>query len=281
MTDAARDNLTRLLEVMAALRTPGSGCPWDLEQTFETIAPYTIEEAYEVAEAIAQRDMGALKDELGDLLLQVVYHARIAEEAGAFDFAQVAAAITQKMIRRHPHVFGSAEERAAGAAPGFWERLKAAERAERAASGAAPPAPGSQVLADVPLALPALTRAVKLQAKAARVGFDWPSLGPVLAKAREEMGELEDAIAAGRIGEDAAIAEELGDLMFVMANVARHLKVDPETALRKANEKFVRRFSHIEAALALTGRTPEQSDLDEMDRLWTEAKARERGTPIT
>lgn len=281
MTDAARDNLTKLLDVMAALRTPGTGCPWDLEQTFETIAPYTIEEAYEVADAIALKDLGALKDELGDLLLQVVYHARIAEEQGAFDFAQVAAAITAKMIRRHPHVFGSPEERAAGAAPGFWERLKAIEKAERAQAGgsAPPPAAGSKVLADVPIALPALTRAVKLQAKAARVGFDWPSLAPVFDKTREELSELEEAIAQGKIGEDAAIAEELGDLMFVMANIARHLKVDPETALRKANEKFVRRFAHIEAALARDGRTPEQSDLAEMDRLWDEAKAHERGNP--
>ena len=275
MTDAARDNLTKLIAVMAALRTPGSGCPWDLEQTFETIAPYTIEEAYEVADAISQQDMGALKDELGDLLLQVVYHARIAEERGEFDFAQVAAAITAKMIRRHPHVFGTAEEKAAGAAPGFWERLKAIEKAERAASGFAPPS-GSKVLADVPLALPALTRAVKLQAKAARVGFDWPSLAPVFAKAREEMEELESAIAQGTIGEDEAIAEELGDLMFVMANIARHLKVDPETAVRRANEKFVRRFTYIEEALARAGREPQQSNLEEMDGLWNEAKAAER-----
>ncbi|RTL62132.1 MAG: nucleoside triphosphate pyrophosphohydrolase [Hyphomicrobiales bacterium] len=280
MTDAARDNLTKLLDVMAALRTPGTGCPWDLEQTFETIAPYTIEEAYEVADAIALKDLGALKDELGDLLLQVVYHARIAEEQGAFDFAQVAAAITAKMIRRHPHVFGTPEERAAGAAPGFWERLKAIEKAERAMAGdGTPPLVGSKVLADVPLALPALTRAVKLQAKAARVGFDWPSIAPVFDKTREELSELEEAIAKGEIGTDDAIAEELGDLMFVMANIARHLKVDPETALRKANEKFVRRFAHIEAALAKNGRTPEQSDLAEMDRLWDEAKAHERGKP--
>jgi ATP diphosphatase len=282
MTDAARDNLTKLLDVMAALRTPGTGCPWDLEQTFETIAPYTIEEAYEVADAIAQRDLGALKDELGDLLLQVVYHARIAEEQGAFDFAQVAAAITAKMIRRHPHVFGTPEERAAGAAPGFWERLKAIEKAERAQAGnGTPNAAGSEVLADVPLTLPALTRAVKLQAKAARVGFDWPSLAPVFDKTREELSELEEAIAEGETGTDGAIAEELGDLMFVMANIARHIKVDPETALRKANEKFVRRFAFIEAALARQGRTPQQSNLEEMDRLWDEAKAQERRTGPT
>lgn len=278
MTDAARDNLTRLLDLMAALRTPGTGCPWDLEQTFESIAPYTIEEAYEVADAIAQKDLGALKDELGDLLLQVVYHARIAEEQGAFDFAAVADAVVRKMIRRHPHVFGTPEERAAGAAPGFWERLKAIEKAERRAlSGTGPASPHqSDVLADVPVSLPALTRAHKLQAKAARVGFDWPSLVPVLAKAREELAELEDAISRkSELGQD-AVAEELGDFLFVIANVARHLKVDPEAALRRANEKFTRRFAYIEASLAARGVRPEQSTLEEMDRLWDAAKALER-----
>lgn len=277
MTDAARDNLTKLLDVMAALRTPETGCPWDLEQTFESIAPYTIEEAYEVADAIALGDMGALKDELGDLLLQVVYHARIAEEQGAFDFAAVAEAITRKMLRRHPHVFGTPEERAAGAAPGFWERLKAIEKAERrAAAPAQAPPDSSQILADVPVGLPALTRAHKLQAKAARVGFDWPSLAPVFAKAREELAELEEAIAAAPSKKDPAVAGELGDLLFVIANVARHLDVDPEAALRLTNDKFTRRFAAIEAALACEGRTPQQSTLEEMDRLWNEAKARER-----
>ena len=286
MSAAARDNLTKLLDVMAALRTPGTGCPWDLEQTFATIAPYTIEEAYEVADAIGQNDMAALKDELGDLLLQVVYHARMAEEQGAFDFAAVAEAVTRKMLRRHPHVFGTPEERAAGAAPGFWERLKAIEKAERQASGeAAAPRVASTVLADVPVALPALTRAHKLQAKAARVGFDWPSLAPVFAKAREELAELEEAIAKARgtdggqkpSGADSDVAEELGDLLFVIANVARHLGVDPEAALRKTNDKFTRRFTAIETALARDGRTPQQSNLDEMDRLWDAAKAAERG----
>lgn len=280
MTDAARDNLTNLLDVMAALRTPGTGCPWDLEQTFETIAPYTIEEAYEVADAIALRDMGALKDELGDLLLQVVYHARIAQEQGAFDFADVAEATTRKMIRRHPHVFGTPEERAAGAAPGFWERLKAVEKAERLAAGG--PHVGretSTVLADVPVALPALTRAHKLQAKAARVGFDWPSLAPVFAKVREELAELEDAIADSDGTGDEAVAGELGDVLFVIANVARHLSVDPEAALRKTNDKFHRRFAAIEAALAREGRTPQQSSLEEMDALWNAAKAAERTPP--
>ena len=312
-----RKTLADLLAVMAALRTPETGCPWDLAQTFATIAPYTIEEAYEVADAIARADMPDLKDELGDLLLQVVYHSQIAEEAGHFAFADVADAITRKMIRRHPHVFGSAEERAAGAAPGFWERIKAEERAEKATSplpvpaepgfahdtgrgrgwgevqtpteiiGSTPtPAPSPQgggealparaaasLLAGVPIGLPALTRAVKLQDKAARAGFDWPSLAPVFAKMREELAELEEVVAAS---DETKIAEEFGDLLFVMANVARHLKVDPEAAVRAANQKFTRRFAHIEAALATEGRTPAQSSLEEMDRYWDEAKAIEK-----
>jgi len=284
--------ITALLDVMAALRTPGTGCPWDLEQTFATIAPYTIEEAYEVADAIDKNDLPALKEELGDLLLQVVYHARMAEERQAFAFADVVEAITAKMIRRHPHVFGTEAERAAGAAPGFWERIKATEKA--AAEKRPPPHPtegasqlsgqgsgvgGPGVLDDVPLAFPALTRAVKLQHKAARVGFDWPSLAPVFAKAKEEIAELEEAIADGGELDGAAseaVTEEFGDLLFVMANVARHLKIDPETALRAANAKFVRRFRRIEALLAADGRMPAQSTLAEMDRLWDQAKAEER-----
>ena len=276
MTSPARKAIDDLLAVMAALRTPGSGCPWDLAQTFKTIAPYTVEEAYEVADAIETGDMGALKDELGDLLLQVVYHARMAEEQRAFAFADVAAAITAKMIRRHPHVFGSEAERAAGAAPGFWERLKAKEKS---------PAPGG-VLGDVPVALPALTRAVKLQGKAARVGFDWPSLAPVFDKLREELAELEQAVAAGvdtasEVGGSGAgcrekVEEEFGDLLFVVANVARHLKIDPEGALRSANQKFIRRFGRIEQLLAAQGRVPAQSNLAEMDRLWDQAKTEER-----
>ena len=265
--------VTALLDVMAALRTPGTGCPWDLEQTFATIAPYTIEEAYEVADAIDKGDLPALKVELGDLLLQVVYHARMAEERQAFTFADVVEAITTKMIRRHPHVFGTEAERAAGAAPGFWERIKAAEKTgegKREAAG---------VLDDVPVGFPALTRAVKLQHKAAKVGFDWPSLAPVFAKAREEIGELEEAI-TNDLRPDAAaseaVTEEFGDLLFVMANVARHLKIDPEAALRAASTKFMRRFARIEALLAADGRTPSQSTLAEMDRLWDQAKAEER-----
>ncbi len=273
---AAAIQLRRLIDIMAALRTPGTGCPWDLEQTFATIAPYTIEEAYEVADAIARGDMSDLKEELGDLLLQVVYHARMAEEQGAFAFADVAEAIADKMVRRHPHVFGNAEARAAGAAKGFWEKAKAEERsakaAERARTGA-PDASRHGLLQSVPVALPALVRAIKLQDKAAEVGFDWPSLTPVLDKLKEELGELEAQIAAGG---QAGIAEEYGDLLFVLANVARHLEIDPEASLRAANEKFVRRFGRIEAKLAARGKTPAQSSLEEMDGLWNEAKSEER-----
>jgi MazG family protein len=265
-----------LLAVMAALRTPVTGCPWDLEQTFSTIAPYTIEEAYEVAEAIERADMGELKEELGDLLLQVVYHSRLAQEAGAFEFADVVAGITGKMIRRHPHVFGDEAARSAGMAKGFWEEIKAAERKAKAASaptddGIPPPS----LLDNVPAGLPALTRAVKLQDKAAKVGFDWPSLAPVFAKLKEELAELEAAVA---VRQQSKIAEEFGDLLFVIANVARHLRVDPEAALRSANAKFMRRFRHIEARLAARGKTPDRSDLEEMDALWDEAKALERGS---
>lgn len=273
MNSDARKSITDLLAVMAALRTPGTGCPWDLEQTFESIAPYTIEEAYEVADAIEQGDMIALKDELGDLLLQVVYHARMAEEQGSFAFADVADAITAKMLRRHPHVFGTPEERAAGAAPGFWERIKAEERAE------IPCKARESVLDGVPVGLPALTRAIKLQNKAARVGFDWPSLAPVFDKLKEELGELEEAVAAPGAQKDRAkVEEELGDLLFVVANVARHLKLDPEAALRSANGKFARRFHAIERKLAEQGRSPAQSNLAEMDALWDKAKAEEKGS---
>jgi nucleoside triphosphate diphosphatase len=275
MSTEPRKSLSDLLDIMAALRTPGTGCPWDLAQTFKTIAPYTIEEAYEVADAIEKGDKGALKDELGDLLLQVVYHARMAEEEGAFDFADVADAIARKMIRRHPHVFGSEAERKAGAAPGFWERIKAAEKTgkEHVSAG---------VLGDVPASLPALTRAVKLQDKAARVGFDWPSLAPVLDKLKEELGELEQVVgdgskSVGSSPDRAKIEEEFGDLLFVVANVARHLTIDPEAALRSANQKFIRRFGRIEELLAKDGRAPAQSTLAEMDRLWDQAKAEERG----
>lgn len=273
----AEMSLTALLDVMAALRTPGSGCPWDLEQTFETIAPYTIEEAYEVSDAIHRGDLGDLKEELGDLLLQVVYHARMAEEQGAFDFADVAQAITEKMIRRHPHVFGSEEERAAGAAPGFWDRIKAEEQRQKISGEGGQAAP--RTLDGVPVALPALKRAVKLQSKAAKVGFDWPSLAPVFAKLREELDELEQTLSAEKLlqpDQAAAAEEELGDFLFVVANIARHLKIDPEAALTGANQKFLRRFAFIEDKLATTGRRPAQSNLEEMDALWDEAKSQEK-----
>ena len=310
MTDHAtgkgKPTLADLIGVMAALRTPVTGCPWDLEQNFETIAPYTIEEAYEVADAIARNDLADLKEELGDLLLQVVYHARIAEEQGAFAFPDVVEAITTKMIRRHPHVFGDAQARTSGMAKGAWEHIKAQERAakaaERARLGGGTPETAS-LLDDVPAGMPGLTRAVKLQDKAAKVGFDWPSLAPVLDKLKEELAELEEALNGVRpFGSDtaapavkvggpaslpvdgvrpgasdtAAIEEEFGDLLFVMANVARHLKIDPEAALRHANRKFQHRFRYIEARLAEAGRTPAQSDLAEMDSFWNAAKAAER-----
>lgn len=268
-----KHHLDALLRVMARLRDPISGCPWDVKQSFDTIAPYTIEEAYEVADAIARNDLDGLKDELGDLLLQVVYHAQMASEVDRFDFADVVDAITRKMIRRHPHVFEDPSRREEFMTTDLWDRIKADEKAERGHAN-----DGSR-LADVPVALPALTRAMKLQKRAAKVGFDWPSLTPVLAKAEEEMAELKAAIAS----EDAEaskkhIAEEFGDLLFVMANVARHLGVDPEAALRAANEKFVRRFRSIEAALAADGRRPEDSTLEEMDQLWDEAKAAEKNS---
>ena len=270
----ATAQIEKLIEVMAALRTPGTGCPWDLEQTFSTIAPYTIEEAYEVADAIERGDIGGLKEELGDLLLQVVYHARIAEEAKAFNFADVIEAITRKMIRRHPHVFGDKVARSVRLAKGFWEQIKAKERKAKAPSaGSHDAVPQQSLLDDIPMALPALTRAVKLQDKAAKVGFDWPTLAPVFAKLKEELAELE-AVIAGQ--QHDKIAEEFGDLLFVIANIARHLRIDPEAALRSANAKFMRRFRHIEQRLAEVGRTPDQSDLEEMDKLWDDAKSRER-----
>ena len=269
MSEAStKRTIADLLAVMAALRTPGTGCPWDLEQTFGSIAPYTIEEAYEVADAIERGDLAHLKEELGDLLLQVVYHARIAEEQDAFAFNDVAEAITAKMIRRHPHVFGTPEQRAAGVKPGFWERIKAEEKGPGTAGDAR-----TSALDGVPVGLPALTRAIKLQDKAARVGFDWPSLAPVLDKVREELGELQEEIEKAGPGRDQTrVEEEFGDLLFVIANVARHLKVDPESALRAANAKFARRFHAIEEKLAAHGRTPAQSTLEEMDALWDEVK---------
>ncbi|MEZ5886339.1 MAG: nucleoside triphosphate pyrophosphohydrolase [Paracoccaceae bacterium] len=257
--------LPRLLEIMARLRDPEGGCPWDLEQDFATIAPYTIEEAYEVADAIERRAWGELKDELGDLLFQTVYHARMAAEAGLFAFEDVAKAIADKMVARHPHVFGAeSRDKSAEDQTRDWERMKAAERAGKAEGG---------VLDGVAAGLPALTRAVKLQDRAARVGFDWPSTDEVIDKITEEARELNDA--RQTLGQE-EIFEEFGDLLFVVANLARHLKIDPEAALRAANAKFTRRFRSIEAALAQRGKRPEDSDLAEMDALWNVAKANEK-----
>lgn len=258
---------------MARLRDPVTGCPWDVKQSFATIAPYTIEEAYEVADAIARDDLDALKEELGDLLLQVVYHAEMAAEQERFGFADVVDAITRKMIRRHPHVFADPSLREDFLAKDLWRRIKDEERAERGEARA------SSTLDDVPVALPALTRAVKLQTRAAEVGFDWPRLAPVLAKAEEEIAELKAALDETHEAKDDGpakrVVEEFGDLLFVMANLGRHLGVDPEAALRDANAKFVRRFESIEAALAKEDRKPEDATLEELDQLWDEAKAAE------
>jgi ATP diphosphatase len=258
---------------MAALRTPDTGCPWDLEQDFSTIAPYTIEEAYEVADAIARHDLDDLRDELGDLLLQVVFHARMAEEQGAFDFGGVVEAITGKMVRRHPHVFGDAKGLSAGAVEDLWHDIKAQEKAEKAEK-AANAGPGSEgALAGVPVTLPALTRALKLQQKASKVGFDWNDPKAVLAKIREEADEIEAALDAGDKGH---AATEAGDLMFAVVNLARHLDADPESMLRMTNQKFERRFASIERALAARGKAPSAATLAEMDALWDAAKAAEK-----
>jgi tetrapyrrole methylase family protein/MazG family protein/ATP diphosphatase len=254
-------SLVELLEIMARLRDRERGCPWDLEQSFATISPYTIEEAYEVADAIERNDLGDLKDELGDLLFQVVFHARMAEEAGAFTFEDVARAICDKMLRRHPHVFG--DQKVAGSADQTkrWEEIKREER------GAAEPNAG--VLDGVPVGLPALTRAVKLGKRAATVGFDWPDIGGVRAKVDEELGELDAAAASGNADE---IAAEMGDLLFSAANWCRHLELDPETCLRAANARFARRFRAVEAEVAASGRPWSSYDADALEALWRRAK---------
>jgi len=266
-------DISRLIEIMAALRTPKTGCPWDLEQSFKTIAPYTIEEAYEVADAIDRGDLDDLRDELGDLLLQVVYHARMAQELapgqGAFEFGDVVEAITAKMIRRHPHVFTGETGKTTPAAKDIWHAIKAEEKRTKGASAADP----SSALAGVITALPALTRALKLQQKASAVGFDWNDPRAVLAKIREEADEIEAALDAGAIGDTAG---EVGDLLFAVVNLARHLDADPETILRATNLKFERRFASIEQALAARGRTPREATLAEMDDLWNAAKAAEK-----
>ena len=258
--------IDRLLAIMARLRDPERGCAWDLEQTFATIAPYTVEEAYEVADAIERNDLTDLRDELGDLLLQVVFHSRMAEEAGHFAFDDVARAISEKMIRRHPHVFGEEEQRTSDEQTRAWEVIKAEERAGKGRN--------TSLLDDVPAGLPGLTRAVKLSKRAATVGFVWPTVAEVVRKLDEEVGELKAEIAADDLERTRA---ELGDVLFVVANIARTLDIDPEDALRATNAKFARRFRYIEQALAARGKTPEQSDLAEMDALWDEAKAAEKG----
>jgi ATP diphosphatase len=270
-------DILRLLEIMAALRTPGTGCPWDLEQDFASIAPYTVEEAYEVADAIARGDRVDLKDELGDLLLQVVYHARLAQEEGAFDFSDVVEGITAKMIRRHPHVFGSARDLTPLEVKALWHGIKAQEKADKAQARIEAGLPAKEedkgVLSGVPHALPSLTRAWKLQAKASTVGFDWKNARLVLDKIREETAEIEEALASG---EKAAIREEIGDLLFVVANLARHVDADPEGCLQAANAKFERRFKGIEQALERQGRQPSQAGLDELEALWQEVKRQEK-----
>jgi ATP diphosphatase len=264
-------DISRLLDIMAALRTPGTGCPWDLEQNFSTIAPYTIEEAYEVADAIARGDLDDLRDELGDLLLQVVFHARMAEEQKAFDFGDVVEAISAKMIRRHPHVFADKDGRLSPSdVKGAWERIKSEEKAERAAGR--PSVHAKSLLSEVKAGQPALARALELQRKASTVGFDWNDTRAVLRKIREEADEIEAALDRGDRDD---VAGETGDLLFAVVNLARHSRVNPEMALRGANAKFERRFGYIERVLASQGRSLEGASLEEMDALWDEAKERE------
>ena len=266
MSDRPRP-IDRLLEIMTRLRDPETGCPWDVEQSFQTIAPYTIEEAYEVADAIEHGDMTALQEELGDLLLQVVYHAEMAREAGAFDFDAVAEEIADKMVSRHPHVFGDTEVADAQAQTRAWEEHKAAERRAKNGSGS------DSALDNIPLPLPALVRAEKLGRRAARTGFDWPDPKQVVAKIEEELAELGQEI--DRESDRERLAEELGDLMFASANLARHLGVDAEAALRHANAKFERRFRAMESRLAAEGKSPAQAGLTELERHWNEVKAAE------
>ncbi|MEL6288182.1 MAG: nucleoside triphosphate pyrophosphohydrolase [Pseudomonadota bacterium] len=276
MMDVA-DKTEALLAVMAALRTPGTGCPWDLQQTFETIAPYTIEEAYEVADAIARGDRHDLRDELGDLLFQVVYHAQMAAEENAFDFADVADTITRKMIRRHPHVFGDAADETAASMPELWEAIKAEERREkRRLRGHDPDAESDAatgLLDDIPVILPALTRALKIQKRLARVGFDWDSPAAVIAKVHEELGEVQEAIEAG---DQEHVEEEIGDLLFVVANLARHVGVEPEPALARCNRKVAHRVAHMEAAAQADGARIDDCTQAVLERYWLAAKKAEK-----
>lgn len=265
-------NIDRLLEIMAALRNPDTGCPWDVEQDFRSIAPYTLEEAYEVLDAIDRDDMDDLKEELGDLLLQVVFHARMAEENGDFDFGDVVQTVTDKMIRRHPHVFGDAEQRKAGMAKDSWSRIKAEEKAQRARrrdqNGLAADEKDGY-LDDIPHAFPALLRALKLQQKAAKVGFDWAEAAPIIDKIEEEIAELKSEISDGK---HSSIQEEYGDLLFAVVNLGRHLDIDAETALMATNAKFTRRFHFIEKSLKQASRSLEDASLEEMEAIWQESK---------
>jgi ATP diphosphatase len=269
----ASKDISRLIEIMAALRTPGTGCPWDLEQDFTSIAPYTLEEAYEVADAIERHNMDDLRDELGDLLLQVVFHARMAEELGDFAFGDVVEAITKKMIRRHPHVFGPDAVRGAKLAKGMWDRIKAEEKAERRQArimrGLEPEDHGKGFLDGIPPALPALVRALKLQQKAAQVEFDWKEAEPILQKIDEELGELREAV---QNGDSNAITDEFGDVLFALVNYGRHLGIDPEAALRQTNEKFRSRFHSVERRLSEAGSSLDAATLEEMEALWQQAK---------
>ncbi len=265
-------DITRLLDIMEALRTPVTGCPWDLEQNFKSIAPYTLEEAFEVIDAIERNDIDDLREELGDLLLQVVFHARMAEELEAFDFGDVVQAITHKMIRRHPHVFGEEAARGAGMAKGMWDKIKAEEKAERRERRAALNLGLTEAdgfLDDIPHGFPALMRALKLQQKAAKVGFDWSEAASILDKIEEEIAELRHEIASG---DRKKTEEEYGDLLFAMVNLGRHLKLEPESALRGTNEKFRKRFHYIERKLAEQDQSLGAATLDEMETLWQEAK---------
>lgn len=272
-------DITRLLEIMAALRTPGTGCPWDLEQDFASIAPYTLEEAYEVVDAIERGDFPDLREELGDLLLQVVFHARMAEEQGLFAFPDVVEAITGKLIRRHPHVFGNAKDLSPAEVKHLWDEIKQAEKAERRASreamGQAPEPQEKGFLGGIPMGLPALTRAQKLTTKAAKVGFDWPEASQVIEKIHEELDEVKEAASSN---DKTMIEDEIGDLLFSVANLARHFGIDPESALRRTNAKFERRFGAIETRLTRQGKSLEDASLDEMERIWVEAKKEERNS---